>query len=465
MVSFSPLDPGTAEGEWARAFSRRELPSASLDLDGVVVVAAHPDDESLGAAGLIHLAARRGIPVRLLVVTDGERSHPASPTHSPGALARRRGREALAAARILCPDAAVRRLGLPDGGLDDAGEALDAAVRAEIAAVAPGPRRVLVAAPWEGDGHRDHRLVAVAARRAAEAAGAVFRGYPVWLWHWGGEDDAPWAAMEAVPLDAAALAAKRRAIRAHASQVAPLSDAAGDEPVLHAAMLEHFLRPFEVLVRPEPAPGSRTASPPRSGSIPSSHFDAYFSTHQDPWGFESRWYERRKRELLLAALPRPRYAAALELGCATGVLTARLAERCDRVLAVDFSREALATARRALAGDPAVELRSAQLPREWPSGAFDLVVFSEIGYFWDVRDLQTAISRMRRCLRSGGHLVACHWRHPVPENPVTGDGVHVALRTDPRLTTLVLHEEEDFLLEVFAAGRASSVARETGIVT
>lgn len=459
MVSFDHLDPGTPELEWSRSFAAHALPPVSLDIDGLLIVAAHPDDESLGAAGLACLVGRRKVPVRLLVVSDGEASHPRSSTHAPERLARIRRREVRAAIQAVCANATVRHLGIPDGGMDGAAELMETAVRAELDALAQDPGRVLVVAPWEGDGHHDHRVVGAAARAAADGAGAIFRGYPVWLWHWGGEADAPWEAMEAVVLDRAAQEAKRSAIAAHTSQVAPLSDAPGDEAILHPAMQEHFSRPFEIFVRPED-----DALETGDASVPVAHFDEYFRSHDDPWGFESRWYEQRKRELLLAALPRARYAAALELGCANGVLTARLAERCERLVAVDFSEEALRSAREALAGRAGVELRAAELPHDWPVGSFDLIVFSEIGYFWNPEDLGTAIARMRRGLRPGGHLVACHWRRAAPGNPLRGDEVHRALRSNSRLHTLVLHEEEDFLLEVFASDPALSVARETGIV-
>lgn len=471
MVTFSHLEAGTDEQTWIHAFATRNVPLARLDADGIVIVAAHPDDESLGVAGLAHAAARDGIPLHVIIATNGERSHPDSPTHSPRRLARLRRREVESAIGIVSDDATMRFLDIPDGGIGEAEDLVAGAVRTAVGAVADDPARVLVIAPWTGDGHRDHRLVGAVAERVAAEQGAMYRGYPIWLWHWGSEDDAPWERMEAVTLDASAQDAKRRAIEAHESQIAALSDAAGDEAILHDAMREHFARPFEILIRPEPrahahapeAASVDSAFGPPSGSVPAAHFDDFFATHDDPWGFESRWYERRKRDLLLASLPRQRYTAGLELGCATGVLTTRLAVRCERLVAVDFSREALDAARERLGDRDNVELQSLVLPHEWPRGAFDLIVLSEIGYFWDARDLDTAIARIQESLTPDGHLVACHWRHPVPSNPVTGDGVHVALRTQPRLQTMVLHEEEDFLLEVFATSPAS-VARETGML-
>ena len=198
-------------------------------------------------------------------------------------------------------------------------------------------------------------------------------------------------------------------------------------------------------------------------TIPQSFFDSFFARHDDPWGFESRWYERRKRELLMAVLPRPTYEATLELGCATGVLTERLAERSGRVLALDFAQAAIDAAVDRIGDRDDVEVRRATLPAEWPEGDYDLVVFSEIGYYWSQADLEAGIARMLESLRDGGHLVACHWRRQ--SGSVTGDTVHAALRARPELESFVLHQEEDFVLEVFAHGPALSVARETGLVS
>lgn len=456
-MSFSHLDQGTPEEEWRSAFVGRAIGRFDVDHDELVVVAAHPDDESLGAGGLAHVAARRGTRVRVVVATDGENSHPGSRTVAPVDLAAVRRREVEAAVRALSPHATVEFLGIPDGGIETDIPRLRAYLRRIVADAAASGPRILVVAPWEGDGHRDHRLVGRTAREVAAELGADYRGYPIWLWHWGSATDAPWAWMEQVPLDDAAQSAKREALALHESQNAPLSPRPGDEAILHAGMRAHFARPFEVLVRPEA--GTDLLSPARTTSTPREHFEEVFADDDDPWGFESRWYEERKRDILLAALPRRRYDAALELGCATGVLTERLADRCDEVLAVDFSATALASARARLADRPDIDLRAAELPREWPDGSFDLVVFSEIGYYWDADALHEGIARMAASLRPGGHLVACHWRHPIPEGPYTGDTVHAALRASSALDRIVFHDETDFLLEVFAAGSAPPASK------
>lgn len=463
MVSFDHRDPGTDESVWAAALDR-PVPDLDLDVDRIVVIAAHPDDESLGAAGLIATASARGIPVDLLVVTDGEGSHPASPTHTPAVLGLLRRRELLEAVDRVGLTSAPVFLGLPDGGTDGYRDAI-ASVLHETLDRAP-VARVLVLSPWRGDGHRDHRVVGEIAEEVCAQRGIRSRAFPIWLWHWGGGDDVPWARAERLSLDAAARAAKTRALDAHASQLEPLSRAPGDEAMVHARMRAHFERDAEVFFAPdaETPPAGEVATPARAGTVGQDYFDDMYARHDDPWGFDSRWYEERKRSVLLAALPRRRYRAAFEAGCSTGALTARLAERCDRVLAVDLAPAALERARRRLSGRANVEFRRAMLPEDWPEGTFDLVVLSEVAYYWGDGDLDRGLTAAVSSLSTDGHLVACHWRHPVAEYPRSGDSVGDTLAARPDLVRLVRHEEEDFVLEVYGHPGARSVAADAGLV-
>jgi trans-aconitate methyltransferase len=199
-------------------------------------------------------------------------------------------------------------------------------------------------------------------------------------------------------------------------------------------------------------------------TLPADYFARMYAESADPWGFRTRWYEQRKRELTVAALDRPRYRRAFEPGCSNGILTAALAARCDGLLAADVDETALAAAREALAGLPHVQLRRLAVPDEWPDGRFDLVVVSELGYYLDDGDLTRLLDRAVASLDDGGVLLAVHWRHPVPDYPATGDRVHEALRARPELTPVVRHEEEDFLLDLLTRGTVPSPARREGLV-
>jgi LmbE family N-acetylglucosaminyl deacetylase len=240
----SPIDaPGTSEAAWAAWPALRQLPAMDItSWNSAVVVAAHPDDEVLGAGGVIARLAGLGRRLRIIGITGGEASHPGHP--EPAALARRRELERADALQALgARRAEVIRLDLPDAGL--AGRA------AELA----GILRDLVAgfdiclAPWELDAHGDHE----AAGQAIRQLGGPACFYPVWMWHWASPADArvPWARARRVPLPPAVRAAKRAAVACFGSQLEPRGN--GLPPMLSPDFLAHFARPWEVLMPVRPS--------------------------------------------------------------------------------------------------------------------------------------------------------------------------------------------------------------------
>jgi cyclopropane fatty-acyl-phospholipid synthase-like methyltransferase len=194
------------------------------------------------------------------------------------------------------------------------------------------------------------------------------------------------------------------------------------------------------------------------------YFADMYAGAEDPWGFRSRWYEQRKRDVTLAALTRPRYRRAFEPGCSIGVLTAALADRCDEVVAADVDERAVTTARGSLAPLGNVRVERLALPQEWPDGMFDLVVVSEVAYYLGPAELQQLLDCAVGSLAPRGTLLACHWRHPVPDYPATGDEVHHRLLARPELNQAVSHLEEDFRLDLLTLGSAPSPARREGLV-
>lgn len=427
--------PGTPASSWDAVLAG--LPELALPvLPGgpgrLVVVGAHPDDETLGAGGLVRVAADAGWRVEVVSATAGEGSHPGSATHTPDRLAALRREELRAAVRLLAPDATATCLGLPDGAVADHVEEVVAALVATIGEDGP---RTWVCAPWRRDGHPDHDAAGLAAAVAARRTDATLVEYPVWAWHWGTEDDLPRQQAHLVRLTGDQRAAKRAAIAAHASQVAPLGDDPGDEVLLGPDLLAHFERDVEVLLLDD--------EPVADDALEQVHRE-----RPDPWESTSH-YERRKRAVTLACLPRERYASALEVGCSTGALAADLAERCDHLLAVDSSPTALAAARERLGALDHVEVRRAAVPDEWPDGRRDLVVISEVGYFLSPHELARVVGLSLAALAEDGQLLLCHWRHQPEGWPLDGPRVHAAyLATGARV--LVTHEEPDFSLHVLA---------------
>jgi SAM-dependent methyltransferase len=201
-------------------------------------------------------------------------------------------------------------------------------------------------------------------------------------------------------------------------------------------------------------------------TLDAGYFRKRYATSPDPYGLAERWYEARKYAITVALLPRPRYGGVFEPGCSVGVLTAMLAARCDSLLACDAVPDAVASARARTAGLPGVRVERREVPGDWPAQSFDLVVFSELLYYFDDADLGQVLGLGIGSLRPGGQLLAVHWRHPAPDHPRTGDEVHQDLAAQAGLARLARYRDPDFTAEVYARadGDLRSVAQAGGIV-
>ena len=201
-------------------------------------------------------------------------------------------------------------------------------------------------------------------------------------------------------------------------------------------------------------------------SLNASYFDDVYAAAADPWRFETSAYEQAKYAATMAALPKRQFERAFEIGCSIGVLTALLAPRCTELWAIDVSDSALHTARQRLAALPQVHLQNMTVPSEYPDGSFDLVVLSEVGYYWSAADLRWASQRIVASLRDGATLVMVHWTPVVDDYPLTGDAVHqhfLNLHTDQpashrtgqrTLHRLVAQRESTYRLDVFECAHA-----------
>jgi predicted TPR repeat methyltransferase len=157
-----------------------------------------------------------------------------------------------------------------------------------------------------------------------------------------------------------------------------------------------------------------------TNSLPPDYFEKLYAADADPWRFATSDYERAKYDATLAALPHPRFANALEIGCSIGVLTERLAARCDRLLAIDVADAALNQARARCATLAQVTFRRLQIPQAWPEGRFDLMLFSEVLYYLSAADLANAAARTRASLAPTGAALLVHYTDPT-NYPLTGD--------------------------------------------
>jgi LmbE family N-acetylglucosaminyl deacetylase/SAM-dependent methyltransferase len=461
VVTFSHRDQGTDEKDWAASglAALAELPLAPQELSAMrfVVLAAHPDDETLGAGGLLALLHSLGADVEVLLCTAGEGSHPGSATMTPEQLGAARIDEFAAAMDVLGLAGRWRFLGLPDGGLTEGKLEISARLREAIKRRPGNPQQLVIVAPYRADGHTDHDAVGAAAAHVAREGGYALLEYPVWYWLWASPEDSTWQSWARLHLSIEQQAAKTAAMEAHSSQMRPLSELAGDEALLGEGFLEHFQRAFETFAWTPPGAPVGAGAVLSSGSAPHTSgdaqriFDAVHSESPDPWDYTTRWYERRKRSLTLAALPQEKYQSGLEIGCSIGTLTAELAGRCASLLAVDASSTALELAAERLAPFPGVSTRQLTLPDEWPGGRYDLVVVSEVGYYLAPSEFEQLLERIQSSMAPGGTLLLCHWRHPVSGWELDGDSVHVLARNRLRWRTAGLYRERDFVLETLVA--------------
>lgn len=181
------------------------------------------------------------------------------------------------------------------------------------------------------------------------------------------------------------------------------------------------------------------------------YFDALYAADPDPWRFTTSVYEDDKYRATLAALPRRRYTDAVEIGCSIGVLTARLAERCDSLLATDVAQTALAAAAQRCAGLP-VRFSLSLLPDSPPVGRFDLIMLSEVLYYFSARDLVRVAAACAAAAQPGADVMLVHWLGPTPDYPLTGDEAVAAFLAAAGWATVIRQERTpDYRLDLLRA--------------
>jgi cyclopropane fatty-acyl-phospholipid synthase-like methyltransferase len=150
------------------------------------------------------------------------------------------------------------------------------------------------------------------------------------------------------------------------------------------------------------------------------YFDALYTADPDPWNFAASPYERAKYALTLNAMRKPRYRSGLEVGCSIGVLTRSLAPRCDAVVAIDAASTPLVEARHRCADLPTVRFEQMFVPEQWPGGAFDLILLSEVVYYLSREDVGNLAARVTRSLAQDGSVILVHWIGST-DYPLSGD--------------------------------------------
>ncbi len=179
------------------------------------------------------------------------------------------------------------------------------------------------------------------------------------------------------------------------------------------------------------------------------YFEGLYAESGDPWSFETSEYERKKYERTLAALGGHRFHRALEAGASIGVFTRMLADLCDELLAVDVSARAVEAARARLSGQGHVRVERRSLPEEMPEGPFDLIVASEVLYYFPREEMLAVLQAFERELAPAGVLLAVHWRRETKTYPLQGDEVHDLLMRHTRLNNKEAIIEGDYRLDLF----------------
>ncbi len=186
-------------------------------------------------------------------------------------------------------------------------------------------------------------------------------------------------------------------------------------------------------------------------SLTSDFFEALYQENADPWQFETSEYEAQKYATTLDALPRDVYQSGFEIGGSIGVLTEKLAQRCHSLLSIDVSQIAQAQAIKRCDRLTNIDFQMMSVPQEFPDQNFDLIILSEVGYYWCREDLNRAQELMLDRLRSTGHLLLVHWIVDARVLPLTGDEVHDSfLELDPnRLKHLKNLTAQNYRLDLF----------------
>ena len=221
------------------------------------------------------------------------------------------------------------------------------------------------------------------------------------------------------------------------------------------------------------------------------YFDALYHDNTDPWQYQTRWYEKRKRDICLALLPQQHYNTAIELGCGNGVFSELLAHRCKALVSIDGNAHAVRLAQQRVLELRHVRILQGVIPnvlsnlpftliQTYPlledtlasKPAFDLMVISEILYYLSLEDIDIVINWVKKHLAPNGTLLCCHWRYPIDGFKMNGELVHQRLQqafywianNKEDYQTAFHHQsninDSDFLLDVWQRTSTSIAVQE-----
>ena len=389
----------------------------------LLVIAPHQDDESLGCGGTIAQAIKAGYNVEVIFVTNGSQSHPGSEKYPFKKLVKLRQNEALSALSILgVKESGIHFMNLPDGKLPGVSQPDFERCKLLTFDLLMTIRPAAILLPWRRDPHRDHRAtweLVMAALRSTDLTPELFE-YFIWLYERASPQDMPLeheGEIFCINIETS-LDTKTKAILAHSSQTTDLINDDETGFVLSSEMLDHFNNFKEYFIK--------TAAPMKNKeqTLSADYFDEVYLQKEDPWDLATSSYERDKYDTTVAALPRTFYDHALEIGCSIGVLTETLLQKCRNILAVDIADAPIAQAKFRMRNYPQARIEKMSVPNSFPEEFFDLIVMSEVGYFFSIEDLNRLQEKIVAHLKKNGQLLLVHWTPFVPDFPLKGDQVH-----------------------------------------
>ena len=226
------IEPIYSEKEWIPTW-RSALPWQPPD-ESTMVVAPHPDDETLGIGGLIATQTSKGVPVQVVAVTDGENAY----NDGVDIAASRAREQTVALGRLGVDPLQIHRLTLTDSGVSDEEELLVKLLKPLVS------RKTHIFAPWTGDFHPDHEACGRAAAKVATRLGAALTFYFFWTWHRGTPELLRGLPLVSVALSTTAQQAKAQALALHRSQL----EHASGQPILPDCLLWPARKPFEIFL-------------------------------------------------------------------------------------------------------------------------------------------------------------------------------------------------------------------------
>lgn len=190
------------------------------------------------------------------------------------------------------------------------------------------------------------------------------------------------------------------------------------------------------------------------------YFNVLYDQNNDPWDYENRWYEERKRNICLSLLLKPIYSSVLEIGCSNGVFSRHLALRSKRLTCIDAHVKAVGLAQARLADLTHVEVLQLKIPEHFPAESYDLIVLGEVLYYLSHDELLHLIEDLNQYLSEDGTILCCHWRYPIDQFSLNGDLVHEVFRKNINLYHYLSLTDPDFNVDLWTRECLSLADRE-----